>query len=48
MKDMLAKKFKRENEMAVNMKANAEDNQTRILIKLDKVMSNQVRKKTQD
>jgi hypothetical protein len=48
MKDMLAKKFKRENEMAVNMKANAEDNQTRILIKLDKVMENQERKKTQD
>lgn len=48
MKEMLAKKFKREKEMMANMKLNDEDKQTEILIKQDKVAAIRDRKRTQD
>lgn len=46
MKDMLAKKFKREKEMENNMKANEEDTKEKILIKMDKFNDIKDRKKT--
>lgn len=48
MKDMLAKKFKREKDMAENMKLANEDMNNRILDRKDKFDGNRERKRTQD